>query len=239
MQVAFGMGMHTGEVRRFQEAVDKLERKGVARLVVVPLLVSSYSEVYRQYEYLLGLRQDAAWPEAGGPLRLEVPVVMGRALDDHELVAEVLLERASALSRDPAKETVVLLAHGPTAEEDNAQWLARLQRLAERIKTQGEFARVIPMTFRDDAPKPVRDQAVRELRAVIAQAGGVGPVLIVPVLIAEGGVENKIPKMLSGLTFEFSGKTLLPHPNVERWIAEQAQSLARPDADPAHSGGAS
>jgi sirohydrochlorin ferrochelatase len=239
MEVAFGMGMHATEVRRFQESVDRLERKGVERLVVVPLLVSSHSEVYRQYQYLFGLRDTAEWPEAGKPLRLEVPVAMGQALDDHHLVAEVLLERARELSRQPSEEQVILLAHGPTSDEDEQIWLQHLDQLAEFVHQQGGFAQVDTFTFRDDAPKTVRDEAVRELRSAVQEGSRHGRVLVVPVLIAQGGVEHKIPQMLTGLSYAFSGQALLPHENVEAWIAEQARLMigqgatATPSADAA------
>ncbi len=224
VEVALGMGMHSGEVRRFQEAVNKLERRGVTRIVVVPLLVSSYSEVYRQFEYLLGIRKKPEWPVE--PLRLEVPVVMGKALDDHPLVAEVLLERAQELSRDPANETVVLVGHGPNGDDDNRQWLDVMNRLAARVKEEGKFHEVATATMRDDASKELQDKAKEQFRAAVQTAGAKGRVLIVPLLMARGGIEEKIPKLLSGLSYVYRGQTLLPSRKIEEWIARQAQELS-------------
>jgi sirohydrochlorin ferrochelatase len=224
-EVAFGMGMHGAELRGFQQAVNRLERKGISRIIVVPLLVSSYSEVYRQYEYVLGLRPQAEWPEAGRPLSLEVPVTLASGLDDDPLVAEILLERAQQLSRQAAEETVVLVAHGPVQEADQQVWTAHMEQMARWIQQQGGFRSVVARTLRDDAPRAVKEQAAAALREAVAGATQHGRALVVPLLLAQGGVEHKIPKLLTGLTYRYNGHTLLPHDKLVQWIVRQASRL--------------
>ena len=231
-EVAFGMAMHPEEVQAMQQAVDRLERRGVNRIVVVPFLVSSYSEVFRQYEYLFGIHPEAEWPEAGRPLALHVPVVMGQALDDSPVVAEVLLDRARRLSVSPAEETVIVVAHGPNGEDDNDQWLRTMQHLAQHLKRQGGFRAVEPFTIRDDAPEAIRGRAIASLRAAVQASSTQGQVLVVPLLIAQGGVEQKIPKLLAGLSYRYKPRALLPHPKMAQWIAQQATSLANASARP-------
>jgi len=226
-EVVLGMGMHAHEVRQLQQLVNRLERRGISRIVVVPLLISSYSEVFRQYEYLFGLRKEPEWEEAGEPLDLEVPVVMGRALDDTPVVAQILLDRARELSRNPKEETVVIVAHGPNGDGDNGQWLAAMQKLGEWVQQVGGFREVRSFTIRDDAEKPIRDQAIRQLREAVQNASQQGRVLVVPLLLARGGVERKIPGMLAGLSYAWKGHTLLPHPKLVQWIADQATELAQ------------
>ena len=227
VQVAFGMGMHPEEVRVFQESADRLERQGIGKLVVIPLLVSSSSEVYRQYEYLVGRRADAEWPHAGSPLRLEVPVVMGRALDGDPVIADILLERAQALSRSPKEETVLVVAHGPTADDDARQWLGVMEQLAQHVKADGGFRKVIPLLMWDDAPGALKEEANRRLREAVRRESEDGRVLVVPLLLASGGVERKIPKILSGLSYAYKEQTLLPHPKLSQWIADQAAQLLK------------
>ncbi len=224
-EVAFGMGMHEPEAQAIQHAVDQLERRGIARLIVVPFLVSSSSDVLRQYQYVLGLRADGPWQEHVKPLTLHVPVVMAGALDADPLVAAVLTERAKDLSRKAQQETVMLVAHGPVSEEDNARWLGMMEQLAQEIQTQAGFHAVIPVTLRDDAPKEVREEAVRQMREVVKTGSEHGRVLVVPLLLAEGGIEQKIPKALKGLPYVFRGKTLLPHLHLSQWIAQQVASV--------------
>ena len=229
VEVALGMGMHPHEAKGFQVAADRLERKGVERIVVVPLLVSSHSDVYRQFEYVFGARTEAAWPEVK-PLRLEVPVVMGGALDADPVLVDILLERAKALSRQPEKETVILLAHGPNDDADNERWLADMRQLEGAIKTGGGFHEVKSLTLRDDAPKAVQERATQQLRQAVQRAGEQGRALVVPLLIAPGGIERKIPERLAGLSYQFSGQTLLPHPKLAGWIARQARQLIAGEA---------
>jgi hypothetical protein len=220
-EVAFGMAMHAEELRGFQQAINRLERKGISRMLVIPLLVSSHSEVYRQYEYVLGLRPQAEWPEAGQPLSLEVPMTLTSGLDDDPLVAEILLERAQQLSRQAAEETVVLVAHGPVQETDQQVWAAHMEQMARWIQQQGGFRAVVARTLRDDAPAEVKAQAKTALREAVAEATQHGRAVVVPLLLAQGGVEHKIPKLLTGLTYLYNGHTLLPHNKLVQWIARQ------------------
>lgn len=226
VQVVFGMGMHAEEGRAFQDAVNRLQRKGVRRLAVVPLLVSSHSEVFRQYEYLFRLREEGEWEDLK-PLQLNVPVVMGKALDDDAVVADILLERARALSRTPSEETVILVAHGPVADEDAARWLEVMGRVGEHVKRRGEFAAVLSALLRDDAPAAIKEEANRQLREAVRSASQRNRVLVVPLLIASGGIEHKIPKLLSGLSYAYEGEALLPHPELSQWIARQVEALSR------------
>ena len=225
-QITFGMGMHPQEVQDLQRAVQALEQQGVSRLVVVPLLISSASEVMRQFQYLLGLRDHGPWEAQVKPIERHVPVVMTGPLDDDPVVAEVLLERASNLSQTPAEESIVLVAHGPNSDEDNLQWLAVMDRLARRVKELGHFRAVIPVTMRDDAPKPVQEEATRRMRELIRLQSERGRTLVVPLLLANGGVETKIPERLEGLRYVYQGQALLPHPKLAQWIANRVRAAA-------------
>ncbi len=226
-EVAFGMGMHGHEVQDFQSAVNRLEARGVKQIVVLPLLLSSSSDVFRQFEYLFGARAEAPWPDAGQPLARDVPVTIARPLDGDPVVAEIVLARAKRLSRDPARETVVLVAHGPVEDADNQRWVDAMGGAASALERAGGFAKVERLTLRDDAPAPVRDEATRQLRQAVEQAGRTTRVLVIPVLLAPGGIEQKIPQRLAGLAYEFTGDTLLPHPALARWLAARVQETRR------------
>lgn len=223
-RVAFGMGMTAQEVAELQRAVDDLQQQGVERIIAVPLFVSSTSEVIEQLRYLLGLQTHGPWEAAARPVTLHVPVVLTDALDDDPVVAEILLERARAMSRAPEEETVVLVAHGPTSPEDNARWLEVMARVAGRMQREGGFHAVIPVTMQDDAPPPVREAAIQKMREVVEQASRERRTLVVPLLIASGGIETKIPECLQGLQYVYGGAALLPHPKLAAWIARQVRT---------------
>ncbi len=223
-EIAFGMGMHPAEVQQMQEAINKPQRRRVDRIIVVPLLISSASEVMRQFQYLLKLRSHGPWESQARPLDLRTPVVMTTPLDDDPVVSDVLVDRARELSQNAQEETVIMIAHGPNSDDDNAQWLAVMDRLAKRVQTKGHFSTVVPVTMRDDAPKPVQETATRQMRELVQQQSTQGRILVIPLLLANGGVEDKIPQRLQGLTYVYSGRALLPHPQLAQWIAHQVQT---------------
>jgi len=53
-EIAFGMG----DAVTIQREIDKLESAGIKKIVVIPLFLSSHSEMYRQVEYIFGLRDE-------------------------------------------------------------------------------------------------------------------------------------------------------------------------------------
>jgi sirohydrochlorin ferrochelatase len=246
VEVAFGMASK----KAIQPAIDRLVARGVSEIVAVPLFISSHSTVITSTEYLLGLRADAP-PELaifakmdhshGGhgdhhahaatdpsfdpttPVKSAVPIRMTAAINRHEIAADILFDRATALSREPAREVVVVVAHGPVSDEENAKWLADMGALVERMRARSSFRRIEYLTVRDDAPDPIRSQATAELRAVVGRAASEGNrVLVVPHLIAFGGIEAGIRKRLEGLSYEMSPQGLLPDDRLVRWVLVSA-----------------
>ena len=240
IEVAFGMA-NKGTI---QEAVERLAERNVTEIVAVPLFISSHSSVMRATEYLLGSRDEAppqleafarmgarrAAAGSGGdpgfdwttPIEAAVPISVATALDGHALVAEILLSRALDLSRQPDEEVVVVVAHGPTSEEDNDLWLGNMGTLVERIRSRTRFSRIEYLTVRDDASDPVREQATTELRAVVEGAVEEGKsVLIVPLLLSYGGIEVGIRRRLEGLPYSMASQALLPDERLSEWVLMQ------------------
>ena len=241
VEVAFGMA----NKRAIQNAVDRLTERDVSRIVAVPLFISSHSSVLRATEYLLGSRDEAppelqAFARMGArrdsgradddpgldrTTRVEttVPISVTMALDGHSLVAEILISRAVDVSLTQEDEIVVLVAHGPSSAEDNDLWLDNMRSLAERMRTRTRFSRIQYLTVRDDAPDPVQSQATAELRAVVEGAVQEGKsVLVVPLLLAYGGIEVGIRRRLEGLPYRMARQALLPDERLGQWILVQA-----------------
>ena len=238
-EVAFGMASK----KSMEDAVARLCKRQVRRIVAVPLFVSSHSSVITSTQYLLGLRNEApaelavyarmshhhgghgaSATDATTPIVAPVPVQMTPALDADPVVAGILLSRAKAISKDAGRETVVLVAHGPVSDEDNRAWLKNMGALAGMMRDAGNFDRIDHLTVRDDAPEPVRSQAAEELRGIVERASQRGEsVLIVPLLISYGGIEKGIRKRLEGLTYTMSTQGLLPDERLAQWILQSAQ----------------
>lgn len=219
-----------------QQAYDKLLAAGADRVVVVPLFVSSWSDHYEQVRFLAGLRPD--YPHAA---HMKLSVVTGRiplagvtpAMDDHPHIAAILADRARALSEDPARESLVLVAHGPNPDDDAARWHQAIRSLGAQIRKTVAFRDVDVRLLRDDAAWTVKDKALHELRDSVERRAGQGAVIVVPLLMAPGSVADQIPRVLEGLAFRWSGATLLPDDRVADWIESRAGEVdpAKPDDD--------
>jgi sirohydrochlorin ferrochelatase len=249
VEVAFGMATRAN----IKRAMDALTARGVARIVAVPLFVSSHSSVVTSTEYLLGVRQDmppdlvkfakmshgtngahaaghvhAATSEnedGTRPIKSPVPLRMTGALDSHPIVARILTDRARAISTDPAREAVILVAHGPVRADENAKWLENMKALGEGIGRTVPFASIDWLTVRDDAPPAIRDAATAELRALVTKRRDAGSrVLVVPVLLSFGGIEQGVRKRLEGLDYTMASQAIVPDDRVLEWIKLQAGS---------------
>jgi len=254
-ETALGMA----DVESLQAAVDRLEKRGVSRVVAVPLFVQSASEVLDQTRYALGLadkpsaslkaayeRMAAAHAGHAGHaghkghgaaaamhghkmefsterVKSREPIAMSPALDDHALVGRILSSRAKGLSKDAAKESLVLVAHGPVDDAAMPAWGASAAALCAMIK--GGYKACSFGLLRDDAAPEIRAAAVAELREKVAAAKG--KAIVLPVLIARGGIEKKIERDLKGLEYAWDGKTLMPHAGFDAWVLESAAGASK------------
>ncbi len=253
-EIAFGMATRSS----MQAAVNRLADRGVTEIIAVPLFVSSHSSVIDSISYLLGLSpqdpedlkefaamshggpmdhsamtHDASMNSAAAdgrkPVASPVTIRMASALDHHQIVANILADRAASISRNPAHEVIVLVAHGPVPEQENKLWLNDMELLGQEIGRQTNYAGIESLTLRDDADDPVRNAATKQLRQKvegIAKAGNTA--LIVPLLLSYGGIEAGLRERLSGLTYRMPSQGLLPDPRIVSWVKDSVQSIAGP-----------
>jgi sirohydrochlorin ferrochelatase len=232
VEVSFLMGPAAAETA-YQDAVGRLVDQGASRVVVVPLLASSHSGHYEQIRYLTGERDDL--PEGlmhhldmGGIRRPEGPIstTLTAAFDASGEVAGILQRRALALAEAPTEQALFIVGHGPGSAEDYAEWMANLRPVADSVKRATGFRDVKLGLVRDDAPAPVREEAVRRIREIIElQKGLTGrTVVVVPLLVSSGSVSNeKVPHDLEGLEITYDAKGLMPHPLVARWVERRVR----------------
>jgi sirohydrochlorin ferrochelatase len=222
-EVAFGMA-ETGAI---QAAVDRLEARGVTTIVAVPLFISSHSPIIGNFRYILGLQQTLGAHTDLKRLprvRSKAKFKFAEALDADFLVSEILYDRAMALTSEPAKANVVIIAHGPNDDEDNKLWLADMEKHAAYLKSRG-FRSVEVLTHRNDADESTKDAARQAFRERVERASQDGLTVVVPLLLSEGGVEKEVEGDLSGLQYRF-GKPLAPHPNLAAWVEAKFAALS-------------
>lgn len=231
VEVSFLMGPEASTTR-FQDRVKKLVDHGATEIVAVPLLVSSHSGHYEQIRYLARLTDtlDATMREHlhhGGIERssVQVPIRVMAALDDSPELARVLADRAVAAEANPEGRALMLVGHGPNSAEDYAAWMRNLRIVADSVKRLSGFRDVRVELVREDAPPPVRAEAVLRLRELIAlQAELTGQqVIVVPILVSRGGISrSRVLQDLKGLPIRYSDDPLLPHPAIAGWITRRS-----------------
>ncbi|GIX28468.1 MAG: hypothetical protein KatS3mg123_2349 [Burkholderiales bacterium] len=157
-------------------------------------------------------------------IRAAVPMATAGGLEDDPLFAEALLDRAKALSREPSRETVILVAHGSGDDAANAHWLEVLDSLARQIKARGGegFRAVRVATWREDWPEK-RAPWIERVREMVKEATrDGGRALVIPARTNAQGHEREF---LAGLEFEL-GEGFAPHPLFARWVEKQIQAGA-------------
>lgn len=251
-EIAFGMATRSA----MQAAVNRLAARKVTGIVAVPLFINSHSSLINNISYLLGLRSQQPEDlkifammdngnggmimdhnamnheptEAMKPISSPVPIRMASALDHHRIVANILRDRAASISHDPAHEVVVFVAHGPVSDDENGLWLRDMSILADEMRRQTHYAGIESLTLRDDADKPMRDTATQLLRQKVEQITASGnTVLIAPLLLSYGGIEDGIRKRLDGLTYRMAPQGLLPDKRIADWVIAKAQTESSSD----------
>jgi sirohydrochlorin ferrochelatase len=182
------LGFLENEMPDIDTAVKDLEQQGVNRMIVVSLFISSQSG---KADVIMQVE-----PESG--------VTFTNILDDHPLVAEILAENLMTVSAKPSEEIAILVcADGSAVDKD-------LASLTSQVKARLDLKDVYYISMGKNIP------AVRE---VVSQAQTEGQVIVTPVLLSKvDAAEKTVRQALEGLNYRYTGKALIPHPNISRFI---------------------
>ncbi|BCG57318.1 sirohydrochlorin chelatase [Paenibacillus sp. URB8-2] len=206
------------EGRSIQDGIDRLEEQGVTDILVIPLFVSSGSTHVDEIAYALGAKDEPEKETDLERFRVTAHIHYGDPVDDDPDIAIMVWDKIRELSEDPAKETVLLVGHGSVHSGFRQRWERGMSSLAERVRQISGLA--------------AADYALLSL-------GGVGDkvrywreqgheVLVAPIFLSEGYfTKNVIPGRLKGLTYKYTGRTLLPHPLLPHWIADQVETMLK------------
>lgn len=209
------------EGRLIQDGIDRLEAEGVTDLLAVPLFVSSGSTHVDEIGWALGAYPQTRTETELAPFRVPVRLTYGKPVDDDPEFVQILLDRLSALSRNPAEECVLLIGHGSEWPGYFEAWRRGLGSLASIVKEAGGYRDAAIATLRPDT-------AAEAAGALRRSHGGQVRVLAVPVFLSEGYfTQIVVPRRLEGLGCAYDGRALMPHALVSRWIERQADDWLR------------
>jgi hypothetical protein len=235
VEVAFGMA----DASTIQESVSRLEATGVEEIGVVRLFISGESW-YERTQQILGLtggaparedtQADHEGHDGGGhhmpPFwRIDTRASFALSLEGLGEAGEmdgVLEERVRSMSREPALEDVLILAHGPGDDQENERWIAEITERTSGLRRDPAFRRIEVMTLREDWPEK-REEAEERIRAFVTRAGDEGgKAIVVPFRVYGFGPYEEV---LEGLEFRSDGRGLIPHAAVSQWLDRQAEAL--------------
>jgi sirohydrochlorin cobaltochelatase len=223
--------------------------RGVTDIVAVPLFISSWSSIVTSTECLLGLPADApaalavyakmnhdaagahdaashagdATTDGTSPVRSRVPIRMTpRSTTIQSWPTSSRAARVPSAARRRAKRSSSSRTVR-TRKKNSRRWLADMAALAGRIRRAEPFASIDYLTLRDDAPKPVRDQATAALRNLVQRHSKEGRrALIVPLLISFGGIDRGLRECLEGLPYAMADAGLMPEDRLATWVLAMA-----------------
>lgn len=163
----------------------------------------------------------ASDPDARAQLDHDLDLVThDHGLMDTNLVRDILIDRAVALSDAPSEASVLLIGHGMGDERKNAAVEADLERIADTMAARG-FARVESTTLREDWPEK-RSLAEAEIREFVDREADAGRrVIVLPARLSGFGPYAEV---LDGLEY-VAGEGILPHPALSDWILATGTAL--------------
>ena len=221
-----------------ERAIRKLEQRGAKAAIIVR--VFAMEESFRgSIERMAGLDIEGAAQDASGThvghghdghgastipaprIRTSLPIRTVGGLGSSPLFAAALLDRALALSKNPARDTIILVAHGSGSDYLNERWKRALEEIAEHMRRgKGDKFHAIKIaTWREDWPDK-RAPWVEKVRNMVEDARKEGgEAVVIPARTTGQGLEKIF---LAGLEYEL-GSGFAPHPMFVQWVDERVK----------------
>lgn len=203
------------------QAIEELKRGGASHIVAIPLFLTAAEPLLKKSVARLASHTTA------GPAGITVR--WAPLLAQSYLTAQILLDRAAALSQDPAQERLVIVGLGAVDEDREQAIRSDLERMSRYVARYRPFREIqIGIYYDRGAEAGLRErknQAVDDL--VIKTAARKGKTLLIPFFI--GSKHDSHMSMTHALKMKFAefdvaydAQEILPHPNVLLWLKKTA-----------------
>ena len=230
VEVAFGMA----DAGSLERSVRRLEKLGVKDVGVVRMFVSGESW-HERTQQILGTVEGAPQKDISenptstfmpmGFWKIETDInfyISEDGLADATEMDEVIVSRIRRLSRDPAREVAIIIAHGTGSDEEDSRWVEKITQRTDLAKSTLSLHDVKVFTLREDWFAK-RGEAENNIRSYIEEASRMGlKSLVIPFRVHGFGPYTRV---LEGLDYRADKLGLLPHQNVNLWVANQAELL--------------
>ena len=230
VEIAFGMA----DAGSIEESVRRLEGLGVEDVGVVRMFVSGESG-YERTQQILGILEGAPSKGANetppntfmpmGFWKIETDIKFHLSEDglaDATEMDEVIVSRIKGLIRQPEREVAIVIAHGTGSDEEDSRWVKKITQRTETAKLTLGLRDIKVFTLREDwfAKRGEAESNIRTyMESVIND--GLNP-LVIPFRVHGFGPYARV---LEGLDYRADKLGLLPHENVNLWVANQLELL--------------
>jgi len=208
------------EGRLIQDGIDCMKTAGVTHLLALPLFVSSGSTHVDEIGWALG-----AYLESRTETELEryqtssMELTYGKPMDDAAEIVSVVLDRLQEMSKEPAKESILLVGHGSEEAGFREAWERGLTSIADQVIKLGGYATC--------STALLLPNQVPERLEMLRRQYPLHEVLVMALFLSQGYFTKEvIPRRLDGVDFacRYDGLTLMPHPNIASWIVGQTRA---------------
>lgn len=204
-------------------AVDEIADAGIREIYAVPLFTCESGHVVHDIPGALGLYRNpyAEEEDIEKVARTDVHITLGPPLSHGGFLREAMLHRVKEISKDPATEAVVLLAHG--SEQYDSVWRSVCQDIGSFIKEKAGISH-FDYAFVQVGQR-FESHGVPAIEKALQQRDRVLVVGLYMSLGVKARMADKLPVSLRDKQIVFSEKGVLPSTLAARWIADTAVGM--------------
>ena len=211
------------------------EKEGIDTVFALPLFIAPSSHSEEDLPNILGLKftpsvREELKAEGTEFVHTDMKIVLGPTMYSTDILEKIMYERVMAMSKTPADEAVVILAHGDP--ERIGFWNELLQRTADYIKenssityTDGELV-AMGMYMADDLEKILENAAAQKKRILVQGVYLTSNVKSMAHRI--GMLEKQKPLEEKGVEIVYGDQGILPGSTdvLTNWIIDRALEWA-------------
>lgn len=218
--------------------LKEFDAEGYSDIIIVPIFLTVSPHSFDDIPTIIGQKED---PQSMEMLKLEkierytpkAKTHLAPLLDFTDIIKKNVLRRTQALSQNPEKEGLALIAYGD--ETYTKEWSALMDTLGQHIKTHvgiedytygwcGHIAR-----YRSDSTTVAINGILKQKEKAV----------VVPILVAHdenfqiriiGGGISKVKDHKERVIYK--PDAILPDPNVEAWVIDISSEMARSIKNP-------
>ncbi len=215
------------------EAVDSLKAQNVTKIVVIPLFFSETHWAWRRARALLepSATVDRGDHEASVQSPESMAIEFAPTLSNSYLTEQILEDLAREMSEDPEREELVILGADAETLEDARAIEETIRRLSVPTQKRLGFREVHVFVLLERKAENSREhnQKIYATIKTLSEQGNKS-ILVIPFFISYKltpmmSLENRIRRGgLRGISVRYTGRSILPHPNVVRWAVKTANS---------------